>query len=280
MEINQEFKDIEKKINFFKKLAWSIIIIGLIVFIGCISILWFRNNNLFNITLQKYSNLGDLLSGTVVAFWSLGGVLFIYIAFLGQKQDLILQREELVLTRNELKLQREQFEIQNKTLEIQKFENTFFNMINLHHNIIQSIGYKDFDGRRYFQKAKLDLINNSLNGIKSVKNQNYSDSFDSLYSTFVKLHFGYVGHYFRNLYTIYKFIDASNIEDKKFYTDIIKSQLSSAELYLIFFNGISKYSEKNFKPLIEKYNIIEQLEDKDEFVTKFIGLYKIVNGIG
>jgi len=279
VETNQEYKDIEKKINFFKWLAWSIIIIGLIEYILCITILWIRNINLLNITLQKYSYLGDLLSGTVVAFWSLGGVLFIYIAFLGQKQDLILQREELVLTRNELKGQREQFEIQNITLEIQKFENTFFNMIKLHHNIIQSIAYKEFDGRRYFQKARNDFESILNHPIKS-KIENQTDFFNAAYLDFYNRHFGYIGHYFRNLYTIFKFIDNSNIKNKKFYTDIIKAQLCKDEIYLIFFNGLSKYGKNRFKPLIEKYNIIEQLEEKDKFINMLIEQYKIQNDIG
>lgn len=50
-----------------------------------------------------------------------------------QRRDLQLQRKELELTRGELQNQTEQYTIQNKTLAVQRFENTFFQMLTLHH---------------------------------------------------------------------------------------------------------------------------------------------------
>ncbi|MBK8344630.1 MAG: hypothetical protein IPL12_15845 [Bacteroidetes bacterium] len=43
-----------------------------------------------------------------------------------------------------------------------------------------------------------------------------------------------MGHYFRNLYHIIKYIDNSNIENKRTYTNFVRAQLSSHELALIF----------------------------------------------
>jgi len=84
------------------------------------------------------NEFGDYLGGTVASCWALAGLFFIYVAFLGQKVEMIYQREELKLTRNELeatreelKGQREQMELQNENLRTQNFENTFFQLLKL-----------------------------------------------------------------------------------------------------------------------------------------------------
>lgn len=43
------------------------------------------------------------------------------------------------------------------------------------------------------------------------------------------------------------------------YIDIIQSQLSNSELYILFYNGISRYGKKRMYPLLEKYGILENV---------------------
>ena len=43
------------------------------------------------------------------------------------------------IQRKEQKLQRKEFIEQNTTLRFQRFENTFFNLVTLHHQIVDSI---------------------------------------------------------------------------------------------------------------------------------------------
>ena len=69
-----------------------------------------------------------------------------------------------------------------------------------------------------------------------------------------------VGHYFRNLYNLIKFVDRNdnmNYEDKKVYTNIVRAQLSSYELLLLFYNCLSKYGSEKFKPLVEEYHLLK-----------------------
>ena len=91
--------------------------------------------------------------GVVNALFS--GLAFagILIALYMQKHELELQREELSATREELKLQRmemkgqkKQLEIQNKTSEKQRFENTFFQLLDVHHKIIIDLEYHSLTG--------------------------------------------------------------------------------------------------------------------------------------
>jgi hypothetical protein len=92
------------------------------------------------------------------------------------------------------------------------------------------------------------------------------------------------GHYFRNLYHILKFIHKNEVEEcarttnnqeliyekYKGYSDIVQAQLSSFELFLLFFNGLCF---EEMKKLIHYYNFLENLavEDliKDEHVSQY-----------
>lgn len=71
-----------------------------------------------------------------------------------------------------------------------------------------------------------------------------------------------MGNYFRTIYRIIKFIDeyvdSYKQIDKRFYINLVRAQLSSSELALIFINGISPNGKK-FKILIEEYEFLEHL---------------------
>ena len=84
--------------------------------------------------------LGDS-SGAINALFSalaFAGVIF---AIILQKKELGLQREELEQTREELKGQKEEFIQQNETLRRQRFENTFFQMMSLQQEIVNTLSY-------------------------------------------------------------------------------------------------------------------------------------------
>jgi hypothetical protein len=83
---------------------------------------------------------------------------------------------------------------------------------------------------------------------------------------------GVLDHYFRNLYHIVKFIDNSEVDDARRYTSLVRAQLSPAELFLLFYNCLTPRGEK-FKPLIEKYGLLEQLPDSEISVPAHKALY-------
>lgn len=109
------------------------------------------------------------------------------------------------------------------------------------------------------------------------------DYFQSIYHLiFSKLNTD-LGHYYRNLYRIFKIIDKSNFEEdneqnfkvKYEYASIVRSQLSDYEIYFLFFNGLSKYGNTKFKKLIEKYTllkIIPTTNENHQFIN-YRGLY-------
>lgn len=72
-----------------------------------------------------------------------------------------------------------------------------------------------------------------------------------------------LGHYFRTIYNIIRFIDKEQIKNPKYYTNLVRAQLSTYEHLLLFYNCISGYGNENFKPLIIKYNLLDNISISD-----------------
>jgi len=81
------------------------------------------------------------------------------------------------------------------------------------------------------------------------------NSFEKLYDRYPN----YFSHYFRYLYTIFKFIKESEINDKKFYSNIVRSQLSDAELVILFYNCVSPYGRDKFLPIAIEFKLFDNL---------------------
>lgn len=227
--------------------------------------------------LSDLALIGDWWGGTSAVFIAIAGIILLILNYLSQK-------EELELTRNELAFTRREFKQQNETLIIQRFENTFFNLLSLHNQIIDSI--EEFmDGRTYKKRDYFEYVYNHLskNYVKDsiviahrtnneeLELQFHSEQIKRIYKKFVKTNYwgvasyqSVLGHYFRNLYHLVKFIDDSaeiTENKKKFYGEIVRAQLSSAELGMLFYNSLSHYATGNtFKNLIEKYKLLINFE--------------------
>ena len=147
----------------------------------------------------------------------------------------------------------------------QTFENTFFQMLSLHHQIVDAVdvagGYKEtLTGRDCFSAFASRVrrqINADIQGNKDKKTdfeiatQSYEEYYNQIQDD--------IGHYFRNLYNTVKFVDLSSVEDKQFYTNLIRAQLSASELSLLFYNCISMHGSQKFRPLIEKYSLLKNM---------------------
>jgi len=240
---------------------------------------------------------GDMF-GAVNSLFS--GLAFagVIIAIVLQSRELELQRQELKLNRKELKAttdqlqgQKEQMELQNENLRKQNFENTFFQMVRLHNDIIQNMK----TAKRYYPNGNLILrfqLTKQLEGhtpppddretgaqcfiqfYYSIIKSKYWEEFDSYKLTtlnaanieFRKGYLAEVGHYFRNLYHIIKLFDENPIENKSTYKRIIRAQLNNYELTVLFYNCLGDVGRKkskgnkSFKELIEQYEFFENMD--------------------
>jgi Putative phage abortive infection protein len=205
---------------------------------------------------------GDMFGGLNALFSGFAFVGLIY-AILLQRQDLSLQRQELRATRKELAGQREEQEKQNKFLELQTFENTFFQMLRTLNDIVNSIDLRNPNGTITEQGRDCFLV---FEGrlFRLIQQRAPSDlkCVGDVYSEYYRKYRQEVGHYYRVLYNLVKFVDQSQIADKRFYTNIVRAQLSDAEVYLLFYNCLSKLGAEKFKPLVEKYALLKMIQSE------------------
>jgi hypothetical protein len=192
--------------------------------------------------------------------------LFTGLAFAGVLITIYIQREDLRLTRQELEGQRLQLQAQNDTLKRQAFENTFFQLLGLHNDIVNAITYHryydkmNFKGRECFDLFYQELSNKYEDIKRSDIEKNDRKIVSKAYLDFFDDYQSDIGHYFRNLYHIFKFIYKYDLKIyKRRYTNIVRAQLSTSELALLFYNGLSVYGIDKFKPLIEEYQLFNNL---------------------
>lgn len=207
---------------------------------------------------------------------SWGGVntLISALAFAGVIITLYLQNSDLKLQRQEMKEQRKEFEKENETLKYQRFENLFYNMLNLQQKIVDGLKEDDsktdvgnVSGEKYIGRTvvgrevfrymfeerlfKMDS-NNTAKGFRDFLFKCGLKGYDSHWEITI------FDHYFRHLYKIIQFVDSCDFSyDKAYmYISFLRSTLSRHELIWIYYNSL-KYNK--LKSLVEKYSILKNL---------------------
>ncbi len=202
---------------------WITAFITLILIGGSWFYTYYTLNELPN---DKRGTFGDMF-GSVNALYS--GLAFAGIIF-----TILLQRKELRYQRQELTETRKEFTIQNKTLRLQRFENTFFNLLSLHHQIVDSIDLdieKEKKGNRSLSmpQNKRSLIYSSEYERIIIKGRDvFKETYENLkislensdhdvnieYLDFYKSVQTDFGHYFRNLYRLIKLVHETEFHSK------------------------------------------------------------------
>jgi hypothetical protein len=196
------------------------------------------------ISINKAAEFGDSFGVLTSTFSGL--------AFAGVVWTLLSQREELKVTRDELKKQR--------------FDNSFFQMLGLHNDILGSIDLVNREtavvskGRDCFITFRARLLRAyeapTLNFLEDISEE---DRLKSAYKKFWKEGNNELGHYFRFLFNLYRFIDESTNVDKKFYSNLVRSQLSDQELFLLFYNCLTPHGQK-FMTYAIQYELFDNLK--------------------
>lgn len=156
------------------------------------------------------------------------------------------------------------------------FETTFFNMLDLHTKVVQDLHFnpaiieRNEDLARTVALAGLpepkapDPVSGRsvFSAVLSAINR-YNDA-DKLrvYEWFQKNHNDILGHYFRNLYQILRLVKKfeRELEDPAIYTAIVRAQLSTYELQLLFYNCLGEMVDSGaFRDLVKRYKLLEHL---------------------
>lgn len=279
--MSHEEKDAEtqKIVRIARRCALGVLIVWALTFL-----LFFMSDS------EKRGQFGDMF-GAVNALFS--GLAFagLIITLILQRRELSLQRDELEQTRDELKNQREEFEKENETLKYQRFENLFYNMLNLQQEIVAGLRY-EYDeeqivtvpigpdnspvqdkrkinrvvtGRevfRYtFESAEIYLVERDqssrrivVNGYREFLKAKGLSEYDE---TWIPTIFD---HYFRHLYKIIQFVDAQGFSfaEAYKYVALLRGTLSRYELVWIYYNALNPEFHK-FQDFIEKYSLLKNL---------------------
>lgn len=264
------------------------LILSTIVFI--ISIYTFDIIKFLNDTTHSFGTFGDFAGGVL-------NPLLMFITFLAILFTILIQIKEFKLGRKEAKKTA-------TSLNTQAIENTFFNLINLHHNNISNIKLDlnnlnlDSDYKIKFNQilTKLGKSLLTINNLALIGN--FHDDKEKLNLTFrgmdcfeviieclssedikhpihtykhIQDNYNYIfGHYFRNLYQILLIIDSydnkiMNAKEKNKYIKILRAQLSTSELTLLFLNCLDGICDSGkFKEYLIKYSFLEHIQIKED----------------
>ena len=214
------------------------------------------------------------------------------VAFILQRYELRLQRKELRDSRAEMEQQTKQFKAQNNNIEVQRFENLFYNMLNLQQKIVDGLRYDYYEveyvtvpfneggsttdkkkvkrevvGRVVFRYLFIDVsIKVEGGNVRGYKNFLFNSGLSEYDSTFIP---SYFDHYFRHLYKIVQFVDSQefSFEEKYKYLSFLRGTLSRYELVWLFYSSlVPDYSK--FKILIERYSLLKSLRVELLTMTK------------
>ena len=274
----------------------------LLLLIGLCLFFWKESlSSDFQINSEKISHFGDFVGGVIGSIWSLAGVLLFYVALTEQRKDIEINRDalnaqvealkqqvkEFELQRTELEETRNVFKEQSTTLQIQRFENTFFQLLSLYHELVDKLNIRKTPGSDSLEKREviISFYNDLCNAIASKNSISHQDengtffvsknpslskevAYERIKEAYAQVYFKtykqVLSHYFRNVYHIFKFIYKSDLvvlEMKQFYASLVRAQLSSDELFILLYNSlIPNLGYPNFLFLIREFDIMQNFD--------------------
>lgn len=158
------------------------------------------------------------------------------------------------------------FQDQKEQAYNQQFENNFFEMLSFFRSTNPQ-GKEGSDGENLFKKVRTEL-ECCLKEEKFMSNESYIHATNALpikrriqyvYNIVFRNYSSQLGQYFRSLYHLLLYIDTHCRADKKMYFDIVQAQMSTDELYVTCFNGISNYGRHKLLPLLNRSSFLENL---------------------
>lgn len=251
--------NINRKPSFCEKFTW------LVLLIICISVVliwfgWACYAPKLLCTTQNYAlpgQFGDMFGAL--------NTLFAGLAFAGLLYTIFIQRIELRDAHQEIENARQ-------LAQSQRFESSFFQMLGLFNEIVNSIvhhenisigfnsssAYVAISGRKVLHNTAAILSNMMCHVDQDARNLARIDQIKKMYNMFYSIYEVELAHYFRMLYRILKWIEKAPESDKIFYAKTLRAQLSSQELVILFYDCLSDDGKK-MKLLVEQYALLKHI---------------------
>ncbi|PFE48193.1 hypothetical protein CN318_29780 [Bacillus cereus] len=203
-------------------------------------------------SLGEFGTVGDFIGGTTVTFLTGASVFLLIATNIMQRKELQMSRQSIDEMVKQTKASIKQAEeakketqITNQTMKKQQFETTFFNMLQLHHQIVENIQlrtkHEDLRGRKAIEEIKKIFVNSLgekqyfvenpekgradwlgdfemrisfLRKFFGTPNGISKEMLNEVYKEFHNEYGNAIGHYMRNNYRIVKFI-VENVVDNE-----------------------------------------------------------------
>jgi uncharacterized membrane protein len=281
--------DAAKKSSFFRR-AWGWIVLAAVaMFLALIFTPSIVNRWQWLTAAGSTANgaFGDQFGMTNALFSGLAFLALIITLFM-QREELELQREELKDTRKVMEEQRDEFKQQVAAIRKQNFEATFFQLLRLQDQIRGAITIRNEHDPTVASTEGRQALTFAADALKRVlRNSPPTSPIETFlyrriplemqqqlwgkatgerasvcerYEYLSKLRLDEpLGHYFRNLYVLLKFIHEADLkkDERDLYLRIYRAQLSQDEWMLVFYNATSAYGREKLLPLLEKHNLFQ-----------------------
>ncbi|PDQ22022.1 hypothetical protein CN311_06295 [Mesorhizobium sanjuanii] len=249
-----------------------------LVALGGVAAFWIANLIYgWSLSVTERGLFGDMFGAVNALFSGLAfaGVMY---AIVMQRHEISIAKKEIAYTKTILDEQQKQLTLQNQETKKQAFESTYFQLVRLFTEITNQIDLQKMGKSGMMVTKGKDAFPVFLDRFRKVYSPTEKalyggHDFDASYESFYQEHNTELGHYFRMLYNIVAFIDAAEVENQNFYAKILRAQLSDAEVAILFYNGLAKYGVMKFKPLIEKYGLLKNVNNRDIIELKLKDRY-------
>ncbi len=225
-----------------------IITILAISVLACVVVYLWRFSGELSSEQEIFGQFGEYLGGVVGTLVSLFSLVYIFKTY----------RKQVDFSEHEIELSYKQ-----------QFEASLFSLLQNQRSSLLSLTNGTIKGNDFINKVCEDLQVRLMEREYDLESITYENRFQeedivcSIYEQVYNIYGSQLGHYYRNLFHLLSYVEHSDIEDKKQYIDLIQAQLSNAELFVLFYNGISRYGKKKLFPLLEKYGLLENVYYSD-----------------
>lgn len=225
--------------------------------------------------LGERGTFGDMFGAVNALFTGLAFAFVVY-GLAVQRHEVKLLSEELQGTKRLAEEQQKLAEVQISAQQKQQFEVTFFNLLRVFNDLVTSMDLRRRNdknavvatGRDVFPIILDDFRDKAqirLRGMYPSQEQDALNLIEAYEATYQQYRSD-LGHYFRTLYNLFRYIDEASVENKRTYSNLIRAQISDDEAVVIFLNGLSSLGKEHFKPYLEKYSVLKSVDRNTELV--------------
>ncbi len=186
---------------------------------------------------SEWNNFGTFFGGLL-------GPILSMLAFFALVYTIFLQEQQLSLARQAKDAADKALVVQSNAAREEAARSTFFEMIKLHHEIVNGMSGddagKNYTGRAVIQVFMYDFFLPKYKIRFSAKAAQSIWDFDRDFCTSVfKSEGSRFSHYFRNLFQMMVYVECGPYQDREQLRVIMRAQLSDVELLMIFYFGLS-----------------------------------------